>query len=96
MWHTSNGPGDAVTPRGPAHGGTSSMSTADPNGDSYYTAVPLEDEGAATAVEVVEGMVQLVIFGPVVTATATFTRAECRDVAYRLVEASQSIWEEGR
>jgi hypothetical protein len=60
----------------------------------FYVAIPLEDEGVAASVEVVEGIVQLIVIGPVVTTTATFTRTECRDVAYRMVEASQQIFEE--
>jgi hypothetical protein len=61
---------------------------------SYYAAIPLEDEGFAASVETVEGMVRLVLVGPVVTATAVFSRAETRDVAYRMIEASQRLWEE--
>jgi hypothetical protein len=70
----------------PAHGGMSSLSTADPNGGGDYFA----------SVEVVADMVQVVVFGPVSTTTTTLTRGEARDLAYRMVEASQWITEEDR
>jgi hypothetical protein len=61
----------------------------------YFAAVPLETaEDHAATVEVAAGMVPLAFLGPVVTTTATLTRAEARDVAYHVIEASQQITKE--
>jgi hypothetical protein len=56
---------------------------ADRNSDGYYAAVPLEEEGCAASVEIVENMLRLVLVGPTLTTTAVLTRGETRDVAYR-------------
>jgi hypothetical protein len=62
----------------------------------YFVAIPLETEDHAITVEVVHEMVQVAILGPVSIVRMTFTRAEACDPAYRMIEATQRIAEEGR
>jgi hypothetical protein len=59
----------------------------------FYAVIPLDDDCAAF-VDVVERMIKLSFRGPAVTSVATLTRREARHVAYRVLEASQQIWEE--
>lgn len=65
-----------------------------PGDGDYFAAVPLETEDHAASVEVAAEMVLVRVLGPVVTVGLTFTRAGAREVAYRVIEASQRITEE--
>jgi hypothetical protein len=66
-----------------------------PRDGDYFATVALETEDHAAAVEVVDRMVQFALLSPVTTTRVTFTRAEARDVAYSMIEATQRMIEEG-
>jgi hypothetical protein len=70
------------------------MAVQDDNGGHYFATVPFEAEQHAAAVETQAGMVVVVWLGPVSSVSTTLSRAEAREVALHMVEASQQINEE--
>jgi hypothetical protein len=70
------------------------MADEKPNRDGYFVARAFEAPEHAFTIEVVADAIQVAFLGPVATTRLTLTRAETRDVACHMMEASQQIDEE--